>query len=63
MPYTVYQADFVNQVSMEDMGMRPNGTTNPGHTYRFFTGNPVYTFGHGLSYVSIVCCLLSVFLL
>eukprot|EP00760_Papus_ankaliazontas_P031037 PhM_4_TR5169/c3_g1_i1/m.79927 len=51
MPYTVYQADYVNQVSMFDMGMRPNTTTgNPGRTYRFFTGTPVYPFGHGLSY-------------
>ena len=51
MPYTVYTADFVNQVSMEDMNMRANGTTNPGHTYRFYTGTPVYQFGHGLTYV------------
>ena len=51
LPYTLYPNDFVNQVSMEDMGMRPNATTgNPGHTYRFYTGNPVYPFGAGLRY-------------
>ncbi len=49
LPYTMYPGDFVNQVSMEDMGMRPNATTgNPGHTYRFYTGTPVYPFGAGL---------------
>jgi len=29
----------------------PNGT-NPGRTYRFYTGNPVVPFGFGLSYTS-----------
>jgi beta-D-xylosidase 4 len=29
----------------------PNGT-NPGRTYRFFTGHPVVPFGFGLSYTS-----------
>lgn len=33
------------------MGMRPNSETgNPGRTYRFYTGTPVYEFGYGLSY-------------
>jgi len=33
--------------------MRPNSTTgNPGRTYRFYTGTPVYPFGHGLSYTT-----------
>eukprot|EP00760_Papus_ankaliazontas_P008691 PhM_4_TR13913/c0_g1_i1/m.39854/K15920/XYL4; beta-D-xylosidase 4 len=51
LPYTVYQSDYVNQVSMLDMGMRPNTTTgNPGRTYRFFTGTAVYPLGYGLSY-------------
>lgn len=31
----------------------PNGT-NPGRTYRFFTGTPVVPFGFGLSYTSFV---------
>jgi hypothetical protein len=54
LPYTMYPGDFVNQVSMFDMNMRANVTSgNPGHTYRFYTGTPVYPFGFGLSYV---CC-------
>jgi len=31
--------------------MRPS-TKSPGRTYRFFTGTPVYEFGHGLSYTN-----------
>merc|ERR1711916_268676 len=34
---------------MSDMSMRP-GKGNPGRTYKFYTGTPVYEFGHGLSY-------------
>jgi hypothetical protein len=33
------------------MGMRPNATSgNPGRTYRFYNGTPVFSFGDGLSY-------------
>lgn len=52
LPYTVYPSSYVDAVSMFDMGMRPNGSTNPGRTYRFYTGTPVLEFGHGLSYSS-----------
>jgi hypothetical protein len=49
LPYTIYPGSFVDTVSMLDMGMRPNTTSgNPGHTYRFYTGTPVYAFGTGL---------------
>jgi hypothetical protein len=48
---TWYNATFVNSVLMTDMGMRPNATTgNPGRGYRFYTGQPIVKFGHGLSY-------------
>eukprot|EP01123_Difflugia_compressa_P001965 TRINITY_DN1254_c0_g1_i1.p1 TRINITY_DN1254_c0_g1~~TRINITY_DN1254_c0_g1_i1.p1 ORF type:complete len:830 (+),score=168.28 TRINITY_DN1254_c0_g1_i1:160-2490(+) len=53
LPYTLYPANYVNQVSMFDMNMRPNTTTgNPGRTYRFYTGTPVYSFGQGLTYTN-----------
>jgi beta-glucosidase-like glycosyl hydrolase len=53
MTHTTYPANYVNQVSNIDMGMRPNSTTgNPGRTYRFYTGEAVYPFGTGLSYTS-----------
>eukprot|EP00301_Raphidiophrys_heterophryoidea_P004573 c11982_g1_i1.p1 GENE.c11982_g1_i1~~c11982_g1_i1.p1 ORF type:complete len:491 (+),score=132.50 c11982_g1_i1:1096-2568(+) len=48
---TFYPASFVDQVSMFDMGMRPNSSNgNPGRTHRFYTGHPVFTFGEGQSY-------------
>ena len=35
------------------MGMRPNKQTgNPGRSYRFYTGEPVFRFGEGLSYTT-----------
>jgi len=50
---TWYTANYINEVSMFDMGMRPNASNgNPGRTYRFFTGQPVYEFGYGLSYTT-----------
>ena len=57
MSQTTYPADFVNQVSMWDFGMRPGPSawppgTNPGRTYRFYTGTPVLPFGFGLSYTT-----------
>jgi len=53
LPYTIYPGEFVNQVSMFDMNMRPNATAGtPGRTYRFYTGTPVYPFGSGMSYTT-----------
>ncbi|CAN1156156.1 Probable beta-D-xylosidase 5 [Linum perenne] len=50
-PFTWYPKEYAEQVPMTDMNMRANATSNfPGRTYRFYTGKPVYEFGHGLSY-------------
>lgn len=50
-PMTWYDQSYADQVPMTDMNMRPNTSSNfPGRTYRFFTGKPIYEFGHGLSY-------------
>jgi hypothetical protein len=52
LPFTMVEADFVNQVKMDDMSMRPNaGTGSPGKTYRFYNKKPTFVFGFGLSYV------------
>eukprot|EP00898_Chlorokybus_atmophyticus_P003501 jgi/Chlat1/4151/Chrsp27S04230 len=48
LPFTMYPAEYVDQVSMFDMNMRGN----PGRTYRFYQNKPVYPFGHGLSYTT-----------
>ena len=48
---TWYPEELTKQVPITDMGMRPNKKTgNPGRTYRFYTGTPVFKFGEGLSY-------------
>ena len=51
LPITIYPASFVTAVSMFDMQMRPS-PTNPGRTYKFYTGQAVYEFGTGLSYTT-----------
>jgi len=48
---TWYPEQLTKQVPITDMGMRPNKTSgNPGRTYRFYTGTPVFKFGEGLGY-------------
>ena len=54
---TFYPADFVTQVSMEDMNMPPGPSafppgSSPGRTYKYYTGTPVWQFGAGLSYTT-----------
>ena len=51
LPVTWYPADYVNQVPMTDQSMRA-AQGNPGRTYKFYTGKPVYAFGTGLSYTT-----------
>jgi len=51
--FTILPGNYVNQVPLTDMGMRPNNRTgNPGRTYRFYNGTAVYEFGTGLSYTT-----------
>ncbi len=51
LPITFYPASYVDQVSMLDMSMRPS-STSPGRTYKFYTGQPAFEFGAGLSYTT-----------
>lgn len=48
---TQYPADYATSFPATDMNMRPNGS-NPGQTYMWYTGKPVYEFGHGLFYTT-----------
>jgi len=50
LPVTWYPADYIN-VPMTDQSMRASGS-NPGRTYKFYTGTPVYAFGSGITYSS-----------
>ncbi|KAM7524300.1 hypothetical protein LguiA_014202 [Lonicera macranthoides] len=52
LPMTWYPESFT-RVPMNDMNMRANKSRGyPGRTYRFYTGDRVYGFGHGLSYTN-----------
>ncbi|XVE93085.1 hypothetical protein REPUB_Repub01dG0159700 [Reevesia pubescens] len=51
LPMTWYPQSYVEKVPMTNMNMRPNPSNGyPGRTYRFYTGETIYTFGDGLSY-------------
>ncbi|KAI0778756.1 glycoside hydrolase family 3 protein [Trametes elegans] len=51
LPITQYPAEYAEQVQMTDMTLRPSAT-NPGRTYKWYTGTPVYEFGFGLHYTT-----------
>jgi hypothetical protein len=48
LPVTIYLNDSINYWDFLDMDI----STAPGRTYRFYTGTPVFPFGHGLSYTN-----------
>ena len=48
---TQYAGNYTESFSQDDMGLRPNGS-NPGQTYKWYTGEPVYEFGTGLFYTN-----------
>ena len=51
LPITQYPAAYVDEVPMTDMTLRPSAT-NPGRTYKWYTGTPVFEFGFGLHYTT-----------
>ncbi|EXJ83410.1 hypothetical protein A1O1_07033 [Capronia coronata CBS 617.96] len=52
LPVTQYPADYVDQVAMTDMSLRPNTSSgNPGRTYKWYDG-AVLPFGYGLHYTN-----------
>ena len=46
---SVYTSSYIEQLNMLDWEMAPHGSS-PGRTYRYYTGKPLFWFGHGLSY-------------
>ncbi|KAF2720710.1 glycoside hydrolase family 3 protein [Polychaeton citri CBS 116435] len=53
LPLTQYPAEYIAQVPMTDMSIRPDESTgSPGRTYQWYTGTPTYEFGHGLHYTN-----------
>ncbi|EXJ61609.1 hypothetical protein A1O7_02037 [Cladophialophora yegresii CBS 114405] len=52
LPVTQYPGDYVNQVEMTDMNLRPNASSgNPGRTYKWYD-SAVLPFGYGLHYTN-----------
>lgn len=50
---TQYPASYATQFPQNDLGLKPNSSDgNPGQTYMWYTGKPVYAFGHGLFYTN-----------
>ncbi|KAJ6630581.1 glycoside hydrolase family 3 protein [Mycena sp. CBHHK59/15] len=53
LPLMQYPANYVTQVPMTDMNLRPDSRTgNPGRTYKWYTGTPVFDYGFGLHYTT-----------
>lgn len=51
LPVTQYASFFTSAVEMTDMRLRPNDSY-PGKTYKWYNGDPVLPFGHGLHYTN-----------
>lgn len=50
---TQYPASYVDSFDQLDLSLRPNASVgNPGQTYIWYTGTPVYAFGTGLVYTT-----------
>lgn len=60
LPLTQYPADYIQNVSMTDMSLRPSGGGGggdagvrfPGRTYRWYEGEATFAFGAGLHYTT-----------
>ena len=50
MPYTVYPADYVNEIKMSEMSLNKKGT--PGRSYKYYTGPTEFDFAFGLAYTT-----------
>lgn len=51
LPTTQYPANYVNEIPITDMTLRPSGNST-GRTYKWYSGEPVVEFGHGLHYTN-----------
>ena len=49
LPVTMYPHAYIQRQSMTNYHMAPFDG-NPGRTYKYYAGDVLYPFGHGLSY-------------
>ncbi|ESW35161.1 hypothetical protein PHAVU_001G212100 [Phaseolus vulgaris] len=60
LPMTWYPQEYLRKLPMTKMAMRASKSAGyPGRTYRFYTGEVVYPFGHGLTYTHFIHTLAS----
>ncbi|WJX79832.1 putative beta-D-xylosidase 2 [Trifolium repens] len=59
LPVTWYPQEYLKNLAMTNMAMRPSTVGYPGRTYRFYKGPVVYPFGHGLTFTHFVHTLAS----
>lgn len=60
LPVTQYPADYISQIPVTDMSLRPNATSgSPGRTYQWYTGTPIFEFGYGLHYTNFTASIAS----
>ncbi|QCD98276.1 beta-glucosidase [Vigna unguiculata] len=60
LPMTWYPEEYLRKLPMTKMAMRGSESAGyPGRTYRFYKGEVVYPFGHGLTYTHFVHTLAS----
>lgn len=53
LPTTQYPSDYISQLPMTDMSLRPNITSgSPGRTYQWYTGEPIFEYGYGMHYTT-----------
>jgi beta-D-xylosidase 4 len=53
LPITEYPSDYISQIPMTDMTLRPNATTgSPGRTYQWYNGEAIFEFGFGMHYTN-----------
>jgi xylan 1,4-beta-xylosidase len=60
LPVTQYPSDYIAQIPVTDMSLRPNKTSgSPGRTYQWYTGKPIFEFGNGLHYTNFTASIAS----
>ncbi|KAJ9645574.1 uncharacterized protein PV06_07746 [Exophiala oligosperma] len=53
LPVTQYPTNYVDQIPLTDMALRPNKTSgSPGRTYIWYEDSPVVPFGFGMHYTN-----------